>query len=315
MTALTEGQYAGEFILSEADGDQSRDQLVVLSGQNLKAGAVIGRVGIGVGKADVPAVVGTGTGTMTALYAGPEVEKGSYVIKCKTAVANGGVFTVTTPSGKLLPDMTMTPGGGGTTTYRSRHINFSLTDNGDFVVNDTFTVVVTTGAPAVIGSGTGVISGLSLGPDALPGEYTVECITAITNSGTFKVIAPDGDVVAVGTVVAGAGGTLVLANQRHLNLTITENGDFAVGDVYHVFVYNELVKKAVAWDPTTYDGRHKVAGVLYDNVDASLADNAGVAIARNAVVLESALQWATAITAAQKSGAKLDMLVLGIVAR
>lgn len=315
--ALTEGQYAGEFILDEAEGDLSREQLTVLSGQNLKAGAVIGRVGLGVGKADIPTVVGTGNGTMSALFAGPEVEKGSYVVKCTAAVTNGGVFSVTTPSGRALPSLTLTPGAGGTTTYRGRHINFSITDGGtDFIVNDTFTIVVGAGTPTVVGTGNGTISALSLGPDALPGQYLIENIAVVTNGGTFKVVAPNGQVVAVGSIVAGAGGTLVLSDQRHLNVTITDAGtDFALGDKFQVFVYNELVKKAVAWDPLTFDGRHKAAGVLYGNVDASSADTAGVALVRTAVVLDAALQWGAAITAAQKVSAKADLAALGIVAR
>lgn len=318
MASLSEGQYAGEFILSEAPGGRSRENITVLSGQNLEAGEVVGRVTMGVGKADIPAVVGTGDGTMSALFAGPEVEVGSYVVKCITAVANGGVFSVTTPSGDLLPNLTLTAGAGNTTAYRSRHINFSITDGStDFAVDDVFTIVVASGAPTVVGTGDGTISGLSLGPDAKTGQYRVECIEAITNGGAFKVVSPDGDEVAVGYIVAGAGGTLVLANQRQLNLTITDGStDFAVGDFFEVFVYNELSGgKVVEWDPTTYDGRQKVAGVLYQDVDASSADTDGVIVARDAEVRKSDLQWASAITAAQKESAYLDLAELGIVAR
>lgn len=315
--ALTEGQYAGEFILSEQEGDLSREQLTVLSGQNLKAGAVIGRVGLAAGKMDVPAVVGTGNGTMSVLYPGPEVQKGSYVVKCKTAVTNGGVWTVTCPDGKALPDFTMTPGAGGSTTYRGRHVNFTITDGGtDFIVNDTFTIVVGAGTPTVVGTGNGTISAISLGPAAKTGEYLARCVVAVTNGGTFEIVGPTGAVVAEAQIVAGAGGTLVLSDQQHLNITFTDAGtDFAVGDVFHIPVYNELVKKAVAWDPTTFDGRHKASGVLYGNVDASLADIQGVALVRMAVVLDSALQYAAAITAAQKVSAKADLAALGIVAR
>lgn len=318
MASKTEGQHAGEFILSEAPGSASRESITVLSGQNLKAGAVVGRLNKGVGKADIPAVVGTGDGTMSKLFAGPEVEKGNYVVKCITAVAHGGVFSVTAPSGKALPNLTLTAGAGNTTAYRSRHINFSITDGTtDFDVDDVFTIAVATGAPTVVGTGDGTISGLSLGPDAKTGQYRVECIEAITNGGAFKVVGPDGDEVAVGYIVAGAGGTLVLADQRQLNLTITDDStDFAVGDFFEVFVFNELAGgKAVAWDPTTYDGRDDVAGVLYDNVDASAADKAGVIVAREAEVRKDDLQWATAITAAQKESAYLDLAKLGIIAR
>jgi hypothetical protein len=318
MASNTEGQHAGEFILSEAPGSVSRENITVLSGQNLVAGAVIGRVNKAVGKAAIPAVVGTGDGVMSALFAGPEVELGNYVVTCITAVANGGVFSVTTPSGNALPNLTLTPGAGGTTTYRSRHINFSITDGStDFAADDVFTIAVGSGAPAVVGTGNGTISGLSLGPDAKTGRYRVECIEAITNGGAFKVLSPDGDEIAVGYIVAGAGGEYVLADQRQLNLTVTDGStDFAVGDFFEVFVYNQLAGgKVVAWDPTTYDGRDDVAGVLYDAVNAAAADKAGVIVARNAEVRKADLQWATAISASEKESAYKDMDGLGIAAR
>lgn len=318
MAALTEGQHAGEFILSESEGGRSRDPLTVLSGQNLKAGAVLGRVNKGVGRASTPTVVGTGNGTMSQVFAGPEVQKGNYVITLITVVAHGGVFSVVNPAGKALPNMTLTPGAGGTTVYRSREINFSITDGStDFALNDAFTIVVDTTAPLVIGTGNGTVSAMTLGPDAKPGNYRLEITAAITNGGEFKLAGPNGELIEQGFVVAGAGGTFVGANKRQLNFTLTEGStDFAVGDAFNIAVFNELNGgKAVAWDPTTFDGRDDVAGVLYDNVDASAADKAGVVVARDAEVRKADLQWGAAITAAQKESAYLDLAKLGIVAR
>jgi hypothetical protein len=88
------------------------------------------------------------------------------------------------------------------------------------------------------------------------------------------------------------------------------------GDFFEVFVYNQLAGgKVVAWDPTTYDGRDDVAGVLYDAVNAAAADKAGVIVARNAEVRKADLQWATAISASEKESAYKDMDGLGIAAR
>lgn len=42
--ALTEGKYAGEFLLTEANGYRSREEITVVSGQNLVAGAVVGKI-------------------------------------------------------------------------------------------------------------------------------------------------------------------------------------------------------------------------------------------------------------------------------
>jgi hypothetical protein len=312
--ALTEGQHAGEFLLQETSPGR-RETITVLSGQNLKAGAVVGRVSKGVGRASTPTVVGTGNGTMTQVFAGPEIQKGNYVVTCITAAANNGTFSVVNPSGKALPNAVL---AAGSVTYRSREINFVITDGGtDFIVGDSFTIVVDTTAPVVIGTGNGTVSGLSLGPDAKTGNYRVEITAAITNGGEFKILGPDGDVVDAGFIVAGAGGTFVGANKRQLNLTITEGStDFAVGDAFNIAVFNELAGgKAVAWDPLTFDGRDDVAGILYDNVDASAGDLKGVLVSRDAEVTKSRLQWAAAISAAQKESAYGDLAKRGIIAR
>jgi hypothetical protein len=44
MTALTETFHDGEFLLSEAPGALSRDEITVKSGENLVAGAVLGKI-------------------------------------------------------------------------------------------------------------------------------------------------------------------------------------------------------------------------------------------------------------------------------
>jgi hypothetical protein len=41
MTVLTEGRHAGEFILSEANGQRSRETITIASGQDLPAGAIL----------------------------------------------------------------------------------------------------------------------------------------------------------------------------------------------------------------------------------------------------------------------------------
>jgi Bacteriophage lambda head decoration protein D len=44
MPVLNEGRYAGEFVVSEGNGKISRETITVLSGQNLEAAAVLGKV-------------------------------------------------------------------------------------------------------------------------------------------------------------------------------------------------------------------------------------------------------------------------------
>jgi len=304
MSTVTETTHSAEFLLSEAPGQRSREAVTVLSGQTLEAGEVVGRVTKGVGRVSVPTVVGTGDGTASLVFAGPNVEVGSYVLTCTAAVAHGGVFSLTTPSGLALPALTLTPGAGGTTAYTSDHINFTITDGStDFAAADVFTFVVGTTAPTVIGTGNGTISAITLGRAAKTGRYKVVNLETITNGGRFECRGPDGDALGEITITAGAGGTGVFTSDQ-LNFTLTDATDFVAGDFFEVAAYNQLAGgKCVEWNPASVDGRQHVAGVLYAAVDASAADASGVLVARDAEVDTGLLAYATTITAANKADA------------
>ncbi len=313
---LTEGVHTAEFLAWEGGNSLRRETVTVLSGQDLDPGEVCGRVSMGIGRVSIPTVVGTGTGTVSAVFAGPNVEVGNYVLTCTAAVAHGGVFSLTSPSGKVLPTLTMTPGSGGSTVYTSSHINFTITDSTDFIVGDVFTFVVGTTAPTVIGgTGTGVMTALSLGPDAQTGNYKVINRAVVAEGGDFEVIAPDG--TSIGRFLMGTTSTGTAAfTSRHINFTLSDATDYILGNYFNVAVFNQLIGgKVVAWDPTTFDGRHRVAGLLYAAVDASLADTKGVLICRDAVVIKPSLQWGAAITSAQKDVAYEELAAMGVIAR
>lgn len=304
MTTLTEGQHAGEFLVSEDEGTLSRDTVTVLSGQNLVAGAVIGKITRALAAAPNPAVAGTGNGTMTLVKPGPDAQTGSYIVKCITAAANGGTFSVTAPDGNALPNATVG------TAYKHSHLEFLLNDGStDYIVNDQFTVAVTAaGTPAVVGTGNGTISGISMGRDTRNGTYRLECITAAVNAGTFKVVAPNGDALPNATVA-------VAYTDDQINFTIADGStDYIAGDYFHIVVAKGS-DKATAWAPTAVDGSHNVAGILFDAVNASAADKKGVAVTRNAEVNAAELQYAATIAAAQKNVAIEQMKKLGIAAR
>jgi head decoration protein D len=44
MPNQTESIHAGEFLITEANGDLSREEITIVSGQNLVAGAVLGKI-------------------------------------------------------------------------------------------------------------------------------------------------------------------------------------------------------------------------------------------------------------------------------
>lgn len=308
---ITEGQHPGEFLMGERPDGGSRENITVLSGQNLEAGDVVGRVKLGIGRISIPTVVGTGNGTVSAVFAGPEVQVGSYVATCTAAAANAGTFSVTCPDGKVLPSATVA------VAYTSRHINFTIADGStDYIVGDSFTFVVSTTVPTVIGgTGTGVLSALSLGPDAKPGRYKINNDVVVANGGDMTVIGPDGNMVG-GRFIWSASGSTASFTSRQINFTISDATDYIANNYFDVCVFNQLNGgKVVEWDPTTFDGRHQAIGLLYADVDASSADAAGVIITRDASVIKSSLIWAAAITTGQKESAYLDLASRGIVAR
>lgn len=142
MTTKTEAIHPGEFILSEAEGSRSRDTVTILSGQNLKAGAVLGKLGVAL-TVSAPAFSGTGNGAITMDSTTPVLANavvGDYVITCISAVTNSGEFVVVNPNGISLGAVKV----GATF---ADQIKFVIADGGtDFVVGDKFTATVTAGS-------------------------------------------------------------------------------------------------------------------------------------------------------------------------
>jgi hypothetical protein len=149
VSVKTEGKHAGEFLVSEAPGSRSREVVTVLSGQNLKAGDVLGRITLGAVTAAAKAGGNTGTGTCTVDATTPRLagcQVGVYKLRCITAAANSGTFRLTDPSGYVLGDYTITGGAGGTVTT-DKQIKVAIADAGtDFVAGDGFDVTVAAGS-------------------------------------------------------------------------------------------------------------------------------------------------------------------------
>lgn len=73
--------------------------------------------------------------------------------------------------------------------------------------------------------------------------------------------------------------------------------------------------KYAAYDNAAVDGTEAAAGVLYAAVDASLADKAGVIIARLAEVRKDDLVFDAGQDAAAKTAAYADLAALNIIVR
>jgi hypothetical protein len=120
-------------------------------------------------------------------------------------------------------------------------------------------------------TGNGTVTGVSLGGKARLGTYTLKCITAAANGGTFKVIDPDGyalDALAtVGTPFTNA----------HLNVTINDgSADFIVGDSFTIAVAAGSGKYR-GYNAANVDGSQYPSAILAEDVDATSSDKPAAA--------------------------------------
>jgi len=135
MATLTEGTHAGEYIVSEANGNRSREAGFLASGNDLSACTVLGQVTTA--SAATADGENTGNGTASAPTVGTAAINGTYTLTCTAEVGDAGTFSVVTPLGTALADLTVG------VAYVSSHINLTISDGAeDFDIGDTFTVDV-----------------------------------------------------------------------------------------------------------------------------------------------------------------------------
>lgn len=151
MPTLTEGMHEGEFIGEMAmDIGFHVDEVTVLDGQNLVAGAVIGDVLSGTSQSAAKSGGNTGDGTFVldaTTPIQPGAKEGVYTLRCIEAVTNGGVFRLEDPDGIVLGDVTI-PAGAGNSVTVNEHIKGVLTDGDtDFAAGDGFDITLS----AIIG--------------------------------------------------------------------------------------------------------------------------------------------------------------------
>lgn len=144
MTTLTEATHTGEFLASEAPGYQSREKVIVLEGQNLKAGHLISIVAGN--KTATQGFAGTGNGVLTLDVTAPvksNAKLGAYKATCITAASDAATFRVEDPDGNVLGDVAL----GATF---DDDIKFVIADGAtDFTVGATFTITVALGTTKV----------------------------------------------------------------------------------------------------------------------------------------------------------------------
>lgn len=301
----------GGFMVSEAEHFRSRSEIVVAEGEVLLAGAVLGKITAGSASAAAKAGGNTGGGTITA---SPVLEvdavEGVYHLVCiggtfsvsRAAHAGNtgtGVMTLASPAfastveaGVWRVVCTTEAGGGGT---------FSIFNpSGDFVDE------VDVGTPYdgdikfTIADGT---------PDFINGDsILVTVVHAVaSNSGVFSVTGPDGEVLPNATV-----GT---PYTDQLDFTITDVGtDFIVGDGFNITVVLDAAQYK-EWNPGNDDGSEVVAGVLWDDIDATDGPVKGAAITQAAQVNGGELTWFSGATTGNKVSGAAGLEALGIRVR
>lgn len=134
----------------------------------------------------------------------------------------------------------------------------------------------------------------------MEGDYRLVIIEPATAAGVFALYRPDGTLVATGDVAA--------AFSNELSFTLNDGAtDFAAGDAFTITV------AAPKWNEQ--GAAVKARGVLLADVDATSADQPGVAVVRDAVVNKAELVHFAGATQTQKDAAVADLKTAGIVAR
>lgn len=292
----------GEFLLYGGDETISRESIVLASGAgSLAPGSVLGRVTKRYATAPIPTIVGTGSGVMSRLTFGPDVQVGNYVITL-TATSATADFTVVAPDGTSLPN------GAVATAYKSNHLSFLIANGGTMTIGDVFTVSVSAaGTPLLVGTGSGTVSGVSLGKYAKPGAYKVR-LTATSATALFEVMGPDGTLVGTGNVATAF-------TSDHVNFTLANGGTMTLGDYFLIIVAGYTAPESKLWDPTAVDGTQEAYGILLAATDATSAAADAVAIVRHAEVIASKLAWKSTVTAAQKTAAYRQLAAQHVLVR
>lgn len=147
----------------------------------------------------------------------------------------------------------------------------------------------------------------TIGKSTIVGDYTLVCVAAAGNAGTFNLYDPMGNHVRQITVGGGA------TSSPHLTITIADGAtDFVVGDSFTVPVtpgdYTQLSTAATT-------GAQIPAGILFHDTNATDADTDCVVIYKEAAVDDGDLVWPAGISDANKAAAVLSLFRAGIVLR
>lgn len=162
----------------------------------------------------------------------------------------------------------------------------------------------TPATPVVVGTGTGLMSLVSLGAKAKIGSYAVK----MTGATAFTVTDPNGDSLP-------AAAALGAYTDAQINFTITAGGTaFIAGDSFTIVVAAGS-GKFTAYLPTALDGSGAPAGILYANTNATSTDVKGTIVTRACEVNLSELKWDASLNAGAIVVGATGLAAIGIIAR
>lgn len=135
---FVEGRHVGEFILNEANGHRSRENILILAAQTIAVGAILALVtdagGVTVNALANGAITGNGTITASETPVSGAAKAGVYIVTATSATK----FAVVDPQGKSLGDATLG-------TAFDKEIKFTIAAGTQaFVTGDQFHFVVHT---------------------------------------------------------------------------------------------------------------------------------------------------------------------------
>lgn len=141
MSVKTEPRRAGDFILSEAGGTRSREEITInATAGKISAGTLLAKITAANAASATAGAGNTGNGAMGAITVGNEAVTGTYTLAITAAAANGGDFSVTGPNGIVIGT------GSVGVAFSAGGLSFTLADGlTDFIVGDSFSIAVNAG--------------------------------------------------------------------------------------------------------------------------------------------------------------------------
>ncbi len=202
MTILTEKQHTEAFLISEAPGTRSREEITILAGSGsarvLTAGMVLGRVVAGTAAA-VADASNTGDGVMGMITVSGSAKDGAYTLTITELAANAGVFEVRDPDGLLVET------GDVAAAFSAGGLAFTLADGAtDFAAGDFFMITVTQASKKFVqfvGAGTDgsqIIEGILRGDKTAPDGVDAKDVAFVRDCevNAAEIVWPTGIAVA-----------------------------------------------------------------------------------------------------------------------